>query len=111
MKRKARRSALGLLAVLTAATMGISPQAEAHDLVTATAEGTSAVADIVLATSRLVTVPIFFVLGLDPHPVHHHAHVAAPVAVAPVAPVAVARPPFVVATPMARPPYGGYYAQ
>ncbi|MBF0110493.1 MAG: hypothetical protein HQL76_15100 [Magnetococcales bacterium] len=110
MKKKTRRSALALLAVLTAVTLGFGHQARAHDLVTATVEGTAAVADIVLATSRLVTVPIFYVLGLDPHPVVHPHPVAVPVA--PVAaPVAIARPPFVVATPTVRPYYGGFYAQ
>ncbi|HIJ84372.1 MAG: hypothetical protein HW380_2517 [Magnetococcales bacterium] len=107
MKRKMRRSALALLAVLAlaTATMGFGPRAQAHDLVSAAAEGTSALADIVVATTRLVTVPVFFVLGLHPHPVVHPQPV--PVAVAPVGPPR----PFAVATPVVRPMYGGYYAQ
>ncbi|MBF0139746.1 MAG: hypothetical protein HQL74_05640 [Magnetococcales bacterium] len=110
MKRKLSGSALVILAVLsvTTATVMYGNRAQADDLVTATVQTTAALANVVVAATHLVTVPIYAILGLNPHPV---AYVPAPGAPMAAAPIGYRPPPFAVASPTARPMVGGYYAQ
>ncbi|MEO5327167.1 MAG: hypothetical protein H7829_02875 [Magnetococcus sp. THC-1_WYH] len=110
MKHPSRRlvSAFAAVGIMAATTTSFSSRAQANDLVLATVHETMAITDLLVATTQLVTVPIFYVLGLRPHPVVAYAPppMAAPVVVAPAGPQ-----PFVVATTSARPAVGGYYAQ
>lgn len=111
MKRPSRRSVSAFAAVwiIAATTTSFASRAQANDLVLATVHETMVITDLLVATTQLVTVPLFYILGLRPHPVVTHVPppMAAPVAVVP----AGLRPSFVVATTSARPAVGGYYAQ
>ena len=111
MKRPSRRSVSAFAAVwiIAATTTSFASRAQANDLVLATVHETMAITDLLVATTQLVTVPIFYILGLRPHPVV--AYVPPPVMAAPVAVVPAGPQPFVVATTSARPAVGGYYAQ
>lgn len=91
---------------LASAMVGTSSRAEAHDIITATAYGVNTVVGVVAETTRLVTLPVFHLLGLEPHSIAYNPPHAARIAAVPVSP-----PPFVVATPATRPLYGAYYAQ
>lgn len=111
MKSKSRKTASAFAAVLiiAATTTSFATRAQANDLISATVEETVVITDLLVATTQLVTVPLFYLLGLHPHPVV--AYAPPPMMMAPLRFAPVGPRPFVVATASARPAIGGYYAQ